>query len=440
MKYSAPITVKILQAYFCSVTICLQLANAEDNQALEKAKRLYSEGEYEACMQILMPKISDSLKDDGNAQLYYGLLLLKFHRYDEAKNHISYGFSLPHDGTLYHQAQLALDRIPTLEAASNAMRAYGDGSIGYVVEDNGTTSMVEGSPAARAGMLPGDRIIAVDSTAVDLSRPKELVELLRGKVGSSVVITFTRRGKSFRCGIVRTDLDRPFYLPNSSPGSSANSMTASRSSTTAQVKSDLSSLGDASLVSVYRRTADTPSVYAAVLQGLADLPPSIKRELMLQGVTIVVTPTVLEALPDLEGQSPRGYRYHDNFNYSGALYWPVTKTVYVAERVPWSDDPDVKMRYSATVLHEIGHAVDYQTKATLSLEYMQAYKTDCQHISNSDRATFSYYTTGDEQGPQEMFAELFAIACCPPAEIRSDSRGMEKVFPRCFNYVKSQLH
>lgn len=51
---------------------------------------------------------------------------------------------------------------------------------------------IEGSPAERAGILPGDRIVAIDGMPVRGKSMQELVRRMRGKPGSRVVVSVLR--------------------------------------------------------------------------------------------------------------------------------------------------------------------------------------------------------------------------------------------------------
>ncbi|MEE9465874.1 MAG: S41 family peptidase [Candidatus Neomarinimicrobiota bacterium] len=95
---------------------------------------------------------------------------------------------------------------------------YGGVGIRLGVRDDILTviSPMEGTPAQRAGVRPGDRIIKIDSTSTSEYNTEEAARHIRGKPGTKVVLTFTRIGESepFAVTIVREQIkvhDMPFY-------------------------------------------------------------------------------------------------------------------------------------------------------------------------------------------------------------------------------------
>lgn len=70
------------------------------------------------------------------------------------------------------------------------------------------TSVLEGTPAEDADLAPGDRIVAIDGTTVNGLSRKEVHDLLRGPVDSSLKLTVARAGAersvSLRRGLVST--------------------------------------------------------------------------------------------------------------------------------------------------------------------------------------------------------------------------------------------
>jgi carboxyl-terminal processing protease len=57
-------------------------------------------------------------------------------------------------------------------------------------------SPLKGSPAERAGVVAGDYIVKVDGKTTEGMSPEEAITLIRGKVGTSVVLTIARKGDS----------------------------------------------------------------------------------------------------------------------------------------------------------------------------------------------------------------------------------------------------
>jgi carboxyl-terminal processing protease len=55
-------------------------------------------------------------------------------------------------------------------------------------------SVVSGSPASRAGVLPGDRIIAIDGTSAENLSVEEIGRLIRGTAGTPVALTILHPG------------------------------------------------------------------------------------------------------------------------------------------------------------------------------------------------------------------------------------------------------
>ncbi len=55
---------------------------------------------------------------------------------------------------------------------------------------------IEGSPAARAGILPGDKILAVNNQPLRGAKLEKIIDLMRGEPGTKVGLTIGRSGKS----------------------------------------------------------------------------------------------------------------------------------------------------------------------------------------------------------------------------------------------------
>ncbi len=100
--------------------------------------------------------------------------------------------------------------LPPKDFDSMQVQTRGEfGGLGIeVTQQDGivkVVSPIDGTPAAEAGVQPGDLIIKVDGKSVQGMNLNEAVDLMRGPVGSEIVITILRKGKKqpFDLSIIR---------------------------------------------------------------------------------------------------------------------------------------------------------------------------------------------------------------------------------------------
>jgi carboxyl-terminal processing protease len=101
-----------------------------------------------------------------------------------------------------------------VKAEQNSLNGHVSG-IGVVVDSRTAppeiVSVIPGSPAAAAGLKAGDLILAVDGTSTDTLAPDQVVHLIRGEPGTTVVITIRHTGDTqpMDVSIVRADVAVP---------------------------------------------------------------------------------------------------------------------------------------------------------------------------------------------------------------------------------------
>lgn len=80
------------------------------------------------------------------------------------------------------------------------------------ISDSGMLTVIaplKGTPAERAGLVPGDELFAIDGKATDGMTTDEAVKLIRGPKGSTVVFTIIRDGATSDISVVRDVINIP---------------------------------------------------------------------------------------------------------------------------------------------------------------------------------------------------------------------------------------
>lgn len=241
------------------------------------------------------------------------------------------------------------------------------------------------------------------------------------------------------------------YQRQSSQGQASTSSGASSSSSSSASSSasaDFSEISDPTLapaslkdvdtnfITVQRRTADTDTTLIQVCRALKSVPKEIVEDLKGGGITVLVTPTVLEAMPGSAMEKPRGYNHGGGYTNAGALFH--SPHIVIGERVSYlSSVPEPNRRVASSMLHEMGHAYDH-VKGNISQKgkFKECYQEDFSHITNTQRTRHSYYTQENGAGASELFAELFSYGIYK-SQIRSEqgAADLQVTFPRCTKYI-----
>jgi hypothetical protein len=169
----------------------------------------------------------------------------------------------------------------------------------------------------------------------------------------------------------------------------------------------------------YLDETSTPdsNISRLVQYGVESIPDKLMTKLMAAGFSIVITPTMLDAMPCKSGVSLQGYGEDSNYDNAAALFQPESKRVLIAQKLQLRKESAVfhNNDFAAdAVRHELGHAYDcYAGYPSRSKDFETAYNQDKKELSAFDQNRFSYFLQPGDRGRSELFAEFFAAKYTP---------------------------
>lgn len=174
------------------------------------------------------------------------------------------------------------------------------------------------------------------------------------------------------------------------------------------------------------------------------VPAEIWRRLQQSGWQFRTAEFVVDAVPALRGQSPRGWPEGMTWENTDAVHMPKSRLLVFAEKRRTTKGEVVfSSRVSGVVRHELGHAVDmaladHARFRSSERDFLAAYHRDIQELSAAQRADMDYYLQNGAAGRQETFAEAFAILLGGGSD--TDKRSIfEESFPRVTDCVHTLL-
>src|SRR5262249_24887980 len=98
-----------------------------------------------------------------------------------------------------------------------------------------------------------------------------------------------------------------------------------------------------------------------LLLGLSEIPHTYRNRLEVNNYKVVLAPTVLDAMPELAGQRPRGFADGASWHNTNGTFDRRTGRIIIGEKYNATNQGGkmVSGPLDATVLHEFGHAYDF---------------------------------------------------------------------------------
>lgn len=262
------------------------------------------------------------------------------------------------------------------------------------------TDTVEDSPARKAGLMRGDRIVSINGNNVEQMAHSVAIRNMRGAPGSAINLTIDRGSQSYSVSMIR------MQMPPTHKGA------------TNDTADDL----DRRMIRIIEHTPLTDQVYSSVTQGLSLLPPKVKRSFFDAGIRIIITPSVDKV---------------DGVTGTRTEYSPKLHSVIVCEQNSDGTKADLP-RLNLIILHELGHAFDqindYPSRGTA---FHALYEKEAPLVAGRYQQILSYFLQPGEPGPRECFASLFACKYYSGDDKRLTA--LRTSFPQTFDYVQA-LH
>ncbi len=175
------------------------------------------------------------------------------------------------------------------------------------------------------------------------------------------------------------------------------------------------------------------------------LPPEVRQALEKSGAKIVVGKSVVDVMPELKNEKPRGHLPGTGWENLDGLHNPATNTIVIGETRIDNGKVVPNTRAEGVFKHETGHAVDHalgnpaQPGGNFSgtPEFDKAYQEDVAKLNTFDKALFNYLLT-PEGGKSETFAEVFGALNGSSANPH-ETQLMLKKFPNVAKAIQERL-
>lgn len=152
-----------------------------------------------------------------------------------------------------------------------------------------------------------------------------------------------------------------------------------------------------------------------VRDAVASVPAPIWKSLHRAGWRLQAVQFVVDADPSLKRMRPRGWPKNMTWENTDAAHLPRSRRLIIAEKLRSTTGEVLpSRRVEGNLRHEVGHAFDMllgqsERFRSSSISFLAAYQRDWDRLPAQRRRMLAYYSQAKAAGPQEAFAEAFAI-------------------------------
>lgn len=175
------------------------------------------------------------------------------------------------------------------------------------------------------------------------------------------------------------------------------------------------------------------------------LPPEVRQALEKSGTKIVVGKSVVDVMPELKNEKPRGHLPGTGWENLDGLHNTATNTVVIGETRVDNGKVVPNNRAEGVFKHEVGHAADHAlgdpskpgSDFSGTPEFDKAYQADVANLKPFDKMLLNYLLT-PEGGKSETFAEVFGALHGSSANPHETQMMLNK-FPNVAKVIQERL-
>ncbi len=207
--FSSALNAVSLKSALLIVTLCCSAQTAQvafapnaycERDAIEEANKFKLDGKLQKALKVLEDALKKDKKDNAEVHFQYAILLETTGDLLSAKNHFQESIKLAPNGANAETARKSIadidNQISLKDSSKKGTKGQRVGTVGIKVQEGGNIVKVfPNTPAAKAKIQAGDKVISADDAPAQGMSVDALVKKIRGPENSSVKLVIERQGK-----------------------------------------------------------------------------------------------------------------------------------------------------------------------------------------------------------------------------------------------------